>query len=289
MDSNDTEKQISQFLNERGNYVMNANDFSQSLKNQASWQSTSSGRGRGRGLPSSPNVARGSSDRTRLAAEIQRLGAHSHPMGYLATTEETLQQCPGKEITATLRALRINYSETLFEDRGTSATDSTWQKTEDIRMDGKVPVILNGALFQTPRSPAKLKNPGEAVAEPLDPAAPLGVQFSTIAEFHANNPFFEDKSKQPEGPLMKSKKKKQAAKQQEKQSEKQPEKQQKSKKTKWKKVTVRELAPNTERRGRYDVVYDTISTGSIALARQPQRELYDAEGRRVFPTSSGLP
>ncbi|XP_050086236.1 uncharacterized protein LOC126571610 [Anopheles aquasalis] len=278
MECNDTERQISHFLNEQGNYVMNANDFSQSLKHQAVSQSPS--RGRGRGLPSA-STSGDSTARTRLAAEIRRLGVHSHPIGYLATTEETLRQCPGQEITATLRALRINCSETMLEDRGTtSGRNSTWQNTEDIRIDGKVPVILNGALFQKPRSPVQVKKPAEAVAEPLDPDAPLELQFSTIAEFHTNNPFYEDESKQPEVPLTTEKKKKQAG--------KQPEKQQKSKKTKWKKVTVKEIAPNTEPRGRYDVAYDTISTGSIALARQPQRELYDADGKRVFPTSSGL-
>ncbi|XP_035775203.1 uncharacterized protein LOC118457604 [Anopheles albimanus] len=281
MDYNDTEKQISRFLNEQGNYVMNANDFSQSLKHQALTQSPS--RGRGRGLPSM-RTAGDSTGRTRLAAEIRRLGVHSHPIGYLATTDETLEQSPEKEITATLRALRINCSETMLEDRSTTTTDSPWQNTEDIRIDGKVPVILNGALFQKPRSPGKVRKTMETVPEPLDPDTPLGLQFSTIAEFHANNPFYEDVSKQPEVPVTKAKQKKQVA----KQPEKQPNKQQKSKKTKWKKVTVKELDPNTVPRGRYDVPYDTISTGSIALARQPQRELYDAEGRRVFPTSSGL-
>ncbi|XP_055547418.1 uncharacterized protein LOC129731440 isoform X2 [Wyeomyia smithii] len=132
-------------------------------------------RGRGRGITNPCHMAN-----IRLASEIGDMKAHAIPMGHMATTEELLAQSAENEITPMLRQLGISGH---GQDISSKTTRKNPKLEDEIRLDGNLPIILNGDLFES--NTTGDSDDGIEVTEKFDPARPLHEQFSTIPELSA--------------------------------------------------------------------------------------------------------
>lgn len=158
-------------------YSISLSDYDRSLQSEESAQLkmvNTVGAGRGRGITDSNYMAN-----VRLASEISELKAHTVPMGYLPTTEDVLKGPPEYEITSLLRRLGISGHDGEISSRKTRQMP---KHEKEIHIDGNLPVILNGDLFNTTYdidSDATISEDDE----PYDPSKPLDEQFRTIKEF----------------------------------------------------------------------------------------------------------
>uniref|UniRef100_A0A8W7PZR4 Uncharacterized protein n=2 Tax=gambiae species complex TaxID=44542 RepID=A0A8W7PZR4_ANOCL len=189
IDRTSAEEEISRAINSAMGYTMNATEYFNGLDN-GSFTSTVAGAtaskpmGRGRGVV---DVSHSRLEEIRLAARISRLQAQNYPMGHLPTTREILAGDRAAEITAGLRTLGIHSTDSQLSSRTTIPT----VVKEKIRVDGKVPLILDGDLFhqrycseeedEDDESQSASPKPSENMK--YDPSKPLTVLFPTIVEF----------------------------------------------------------------------------------------------------------
>lgn len=218
--------------------------------------------GRGRGITNPQHMAN-----VRLAASIKDLKAHPFPMGHLPTTDELLASPAENEITPMLRQLGLN---SRAEEIGSRSTRMTPAVREEIRVDGSLPVILNGELF---KNACVDEDEGVGEVEKFDPERPLPEQFSTIPELveevttpaevskpnrsHAKKANTTDSSIDS-GITSGSSGSSQAK---------------KGKKKKWRKLQGEDLVPKAPERGRYEEVYNIGIHEGRAM-----RQIYSADG-----------
>ncbi|XP_053696442.1 uncharacterized protein LOC128743799 [Sabethes cyaneus] len=156
-------------------YSMSLSDFERSRQSEEIVQPRFNGIvvGRGRGI-SNKYI-----ETVRMASDINSLKAHPFRMGHLPTTSEVLEASPENEITPLLRKLGISGHDWQISSRTTRQVP---KHQEEIRVDRRLPVILNGDLFGAPfiSSCSDVSSDSE---EPYDPSKPLQEQFKTIKEF----------------------------------------------------------------------------------------------------------
>uniref|UniRef100_A0A182MK05 Uncharacterized protein n=1 Tax=Anopheles culicifacies TaxID=139723 RepID=A0A182MK05_9DIPT len=255
IDFSAAEEEMDRVINSWG-YTMNATDYMNSLRNRnptANFASSAIGMGRGRGCI---DVSRDSLNRVRLAAQINRNAAHTNPMGHLPTTEETLAKDVGPEITAGLRSIGILPTEDTLSSRTSRRTVPLCG--EDVRIDRKVPVILNGEVFHA-RGHANNEYDEELPPQPkveYDPSKPLKDQFTTIVEFQTQPPVETDEVKST------------------KQHQKTPPSK-KGKKQKWTKVP---LSSFMESQAKKEVLRPPVSVNSTYAGRT----LFGIDGKQIL-------
>uniref|UniRef100_A0A182NZH7 Uncharacterized protein n=1 Tax=Anopheles epiroticus TaxID=199890 RepID=A0A182NZH7_9DIPT len=184
IDRTAAEEELSRAINSMGPYTMNATDYFSGLENR-SFTANIAGvaapkpMGRGRGAV---DVSHSRLEEIRLAARINRLEPQNYPLGHLPTTDEILAGDMGAEITAGLRSLGISSGDSALSSRTTIPT----VVRENIRIDGNVPVILDGDMFH-PRYRTEQDDEDEIVQPSRElkynPQKPLAEQFPTILEF----------------------------------------------------------------------------------------------------------
>lgn len=157
-------------------YSMSLSDFERSRQSEEYAQLKFNGIviGRGQGITNKRYM-----ETVRMASDINSLKAHPFPMGHLPITSEVLEAPPENEITPLLRKLGISGHDWQISSRTTRPVP---KQNEEIRLDRKIPVILNGDLFG-----ASFYSNSDIVSsendEPYDPTKPLQEQFKTIKEF----------------------------------------------------------------------------------------------------------
>lgn len=226
--------------------------------------------GRGRGIINPHHMAS-----VRLASEIGDLKCHSFPMGHLPTSKELLAGAAENEITPLLRQLGLNSRE---DEIHSKTTRKTVTSSEELRLDGNVPVILNSDLFRHCED-----EEDEGVVEPdtFNPQQPLHEQFSTIAELVPEEddiPVAKNIPKQP-----KTKKSNSADSSTDSaltNSSNSSTQSKKGKKKKWRKMTPDELKPSEPDRGRYEEVYSVGVHDTTAGNIYTTRQLHGANGIR---------
>lgn len=115
----------------------------------------------------------------KLASEIHDLNVHPAPMGHLPTSTELIGASSENEITPMLRNLGLSGHDGEISSKKTRQVPLG---NEEIKVDGKVPVILNGDLFNYSHV-WDLETIASDEDEPFDPKRPLCEQFKTIKEF----------------------------------------------------------------------------------------------------------
>ncbi|XP_055644675.1 uncharacterized protein LOC129780431 isoform X1 [Toxorhynchites rutilus septentrionalis] len=173
-------------------YSISLSDYEQSLQSEEieKEREVKNSIVRGRGIACTDYMST-----IRLASEINELKGHTAPMGHLPTSSELLESSAENEITPLLRKLGIGGHDGELDSRNTRKNPDN---TEDIRLDGRVPVILNGDLFKIQQDLSTTKSLSDEDA-PYDPNRPLRDQFSTIEEFQVideseENPTVDRKS-----------------------------------------------------------------------------------------------
>ncbi|XP_058818524.1 uncharacterized protein LOC131681631 isoform X1 [Topomyia yanbarensis] len=170
--SEDIEDEISSW-----GYSVTFSDFERSRQSEKHIQLNKIGSvaGRGRGISNNNYMAT-----VKLASEINELKANVVPMGHLPTSSEILGAPSENEITPLLRKLGISGHDGEISSRNTRQVPL---HQEQIRLDGNIPVILDGELFNTLNETASSGARLSADDEPFDPNRPLQEQFKTIKEF----------------------------------------------------------------------------------------------------------
>lgn len=180
---------------------------------------------------------------------------HSFPMGYLPTSKEILACSAENEITPMLRQLGLSSRDDEIDSKNTRKTVVT---SEEIRIDGNVPVILNSDLF---RNRGSVEDEGIDEPEIYDPKQSLQEQFSTISELadpeKDNIHVVENIPKDSNTKKSSANSSLDSAITTSSTSSNQSKKNKdgKGKKKKWRKMTAEELKPSEPERGRYEEVY----------------------------------
>ncbi|XP_055547417.1 uncharacterized protein LOC129731440 isoform X1 [Wyeomyia smithii] len=158
-------------------FSVSLSDFERSRQSEENFQLRRNGLGAGRGRGIIDNKYM---ETIRMVSDINALKAHPFPMGHLATTSEVLEASPENEITPLLRKLGVCGHDGQISSRTTRQVP---EHNEEIRLDSKIPVILNGELFGAPLSHSGSDAITSDSDEPYDPKKPLQEQFTTIKEF----------------------------------------------------------------------------------------------------------
>lgn len=250
-------------------YTTTFSDYERSLQATGSQQPQTKVGGRGRGILNPQHMSS-----VRLASEISDLKVHSFPMGHLPTSKEILACSAENEITPMLRQLGLSSRDDEIHSKNTRKNIVA---SEEIRIDGNVPVILNSELF---RNAGQIQDEGIDEPENFDPEQPVPEQFSTIPELAIAE---EDDIHVVENISKQSKSKKSdltnssidsavtTSSTSSNQSKKNA-KEGKGKKKKWRKLTADELKSSEPQRDRYEEVYSVgvhdNSLGNYYTARQ---------------------
>lgn len=266
LNSSAADEEIDGVINSWG-YTMNATDFMSGINNQRTSTATPPATrpmGRGRGRVGVSGVL-GQLSQIRLAAHINTLEPHNTPMGHLPTTQETLSRDVGDEIQMALRTMGAHSG----EGRLSRTTRPTEHRGEDVRIDGNVPVLLNGDFFHTRyRSVEDEASDDGAPVEPsltYDPAVPLAEQFSTILEFQPQPSASTDSSGK-------------SSKSSERSTARKKTKSSKAKKTKWSNVSLESIQDPPKPRGRYDTDTGPLRPPSAPNSSYRGRVLYGESG-----------
>lgn len=244
-------------------------DYERTLEADGNRQPQSKVRGRGRGILNPQNVSP-----VKLASEINDLKCHSFPMGHLPTSKELLA-CPAEnEITPMLRQLGLSSRDDEIHSKNTRKNVVA---SEEIRIDGNVPVILNADLF---RNCDTVEDEGIDEPETFDPEKPWQEQFSTISELvdpeednihvveNISNESSSKKTNVTNSSVDSAITTSSASSNQSKKG-----KDGKGKKKKWRKMTPDELKPSEPERGRYEEIYTVgVHDNSLRNFYTPDRK-----------------
>lgn len=149
-------------------YSMSVSDYERSLIEDSTVKKTFP---RGKGIADSNYISN-----VKLASEIMEI--NEGPLGHLPTTKEVLSERNLNEITPLLRTLGISGHDGPISSKNTRTVSVM---RNDIRVEGRLPIILNGELFAMIKDEKNVSN--EVGDEPYDPRKPLHEQFTTIKEF----------------------------------------------------------------------------------------------------------
>lgn len=153
-------------------FSMSVSDYERSLIEDPT-KSANSSFPRGLGIADSNYISN-----VKLASELNGLIEKAAPMGHLPTTKEVLNDKVANEITPLLRQLGISGHDGPISSKNTRTVAVSGN---DIRIEGNLPIILNGDLFAMIKDEKNVSHGEED--EPYDPRKPLHEQFSTIKEF----------------------------------------------------------------------------------------------------------
>ncbi|XP_055644676.1 uncharacterized protein LOC129780431 isoform X2 [Toxorhynchites rutilus septentrionalis] len=256
-------------------YSVPISNYEESLNHVESHTSTNRMVGRGRGIASAHHMAN-----IRLASEIDNLNVHPFRMGHLPTSTELLACSPEAEITPMLRQLGLNSREGNISSKTTRKNPAV---DKDIHIDGTLPIILNGDLFDARHIQGE-EDKKQAIDEEIErfnPELPLHEQFSTIPELLLDET----------NPPRKSKPKKEKSTNSSSDSGISSStscnvsavgKQAKGKKKKWRKMTPEEMQPAVESRDRYEEVYNIGVHANALNSVYAQRQVIGSDGLKVW-------